>query len=176
MVRPVAGFLRDKFGILLSTFMDDMLTQAKSRKLATYETHIVCLVFMCCGWSLNWSKTILEPTQTPVHLGFLFDSTNKTIAIPENKIERLVSWTKSLLASAVTTQAQLESLVGTMVSVMPACPLAPLHYEALQRVLLRYLRSGREQSKLVFLHSRSITNDLRWWCKITGFKGNCTVT
>ena len=72
MVRPVAGFLRDKFGILLSTFMDDMLTQAKSRKLATYETHIVCLVFMCCGWSLNWSKTILEPTQTPVHLGFLF--------------------------------------------------------------------------------------------------------
>ena len=36
MVKLVAGFLRDKFGILLSTFMDDMLTQAKSRKLATY--------------------------------------------------------------------------------------------------------------------------------------------
>ena len=91
MVRPVAGFLRDKFGILLSTFMDDMLTQAKSRKLAMYETHIVCLVFMCCGWSLNWNKTILEPTQTPVHLGFLFDSSNKTIAIPEDKIQILVT-------------------------------------------------------------------------------------
>ena len=70
MVRPIAGFLRDKFGILLSTFMDDMLTQAKTRKLAMYETHIVCLAFMCCSWSLNWSKTVLEPTQTPVHLGF----------------------------------------------------------------------------------------------------------
>ena len=56
MVRPIAGFLRNKFGILLSTFMDDMLTQAKSRKLAMYETHIVCLVFMCCGWTLNWTK------------------------------------------------------------------------------------------------------------------------
>ena len=96
MVRPIAGFLHDKFGILLSTFMDDMLTQAKSRKLARYETHIVCLVFMCCGWSLNWTKTILEPTQTPVHLGFLFDSTNKTIAIPEDKIQRLVTWIKPL--------------------------------------------------------------------------------
>ena len=124
MVRPVAGFLRDKFGILLSTFMDDMFTQEKSRKLATYETHIVCLVFMCCGWSLNWYKTILEPTHTPVHLGFLFDSSNKTIAIPEDKIVGLVTWTKSLLASAVTSQAQLESLVGMMVSVVPACPLA----------------------------------------------------
>ena len=70
MVRPIAGYLRDNFGILLSTFMDDMLTQAKSRKLARYETHVVCLVFMCCGWSLNWTKTILEPTQTRVHLFF----------------------------------------------------------------------------------------------------------
>ena len=135
MVRPVAGFLRDKFGILLSTFMDDMLTQAKSRKLATCETHVVCLVFMCCGWSLNLSKTFLEPTQTHVHLGFLFDSINKTIAIPEDKITKLVTWVKSLLASAVTTQAQLESLVGTLVSVVPACPLAPLHYRVMQRVL-----------------------------------------
>ena len=40
---------------------------------------MVCLVFMWVSvWSLNWTKTILEPTQTPV---FLFDS-NKTIAIP----------------------------------------------------------------------------------------------
>ena len=176
MVRPVAGFLRDKFGILLSTFMDDMLTQAKSRKLAMYGTHVVCLVFMCCGWSLNWSKTVLEPTQTPVHLGFLFDSTNKTIAIPEDKIIKLVTWVKSLLASPVTMQAQLESLVGTLVSVMPACPLAPLHYRALQRVLLRSLRSGRDKSKLVFLHSRAVKIDLRWWCVDSGFRGNSVVT
>ena len=50
-------------------------------------------------------------------------------------------------------QAQLESLVGMMVSVMPACPLAPLHYRALQRDLLGSLRSGRKQYKLVSLTS-----------------------
>ena len=156
--------------------MDDMLTQAKTRKLAMYETHIVCMVFMCCGWSLNWSKTILEPTQTPVHLGFLFNSLNKTIAIPEDRIVRLVAWTKSLLASPVTSQAQLESLVGTIVSVLPACPVAPLHYRALQRVLLRSLRSGRKQSKQVSLHTTLVKYDLRWWCKASGFRGNSTVT
>ena len=176
MVRPIAGFLRDKFGILLSTFMDDMLTQAKTRKLAMYETHIVCLVFLCCSWSLNWSKTILEPTQTPVHLGFLFNSLNKTIAIPEDKIVRLVTWTKSLLASPVATQMQLESLVGMMVSVLPACPLAPLHYKALQRVLLGSLISGRKQSKLVSLGSLQVKKDLRWWSSDSGFQGNSIVT
>ena len=85
MVKPVAGFPRHKFGILLSTFLDDMLTQAKSRKLATYETHIVCLVFMCCGWSLNWSKTVLEPTQTPVHLGFCLTLQTKQLLFLRTK-------------------------------------------------------------------------------------------
>ena len=172
MVRPIAGYLCDKFGILLSTFMDDMLTQAKSRKLARYETHIVCLVFMCCGWTLNWTKTILEPTQTPVHLGFLFDSTNKTIAIPEDKIQRLVTWTRSLLKTKETTQADLESLVGTLVSVMPACPLAPLHYRSLQRVLIKSLRSGRRESKKVSLSTVHVRSDLLWWAKRAGFRGN----
>ena len=85
MVRPIAGYLHDNFGILLSTFMDDMLTQAKSRKLARYETHVVCLVFMCCGWSLNWTKTILEPTQTPVHLGFFFTLQTKQLLFLRTK-------------------------------------------------------------------------------------------
>ena len=60
----------------------------------------------------------------------------------------VVTWVKSLLDSAVTMQAHLESLVGTMVSVVPACPLVPMHYRALQRVLLGSLRSGMDKSKL----------------------------
>ena len=73
---------------------------------------------------------------------------------------RLVTWKKSLLASPVTSQAQLESLVGTMVSVMPACPVAPL----------------QEQSKQVSLHTAEVKQDLRWWCKDSGFRGNSIVT
>ena len=176
MVRPIAGYLRDKFGILLSTYMDDMLTQAKTKELARYETHVVCLVFMCCGWTLNWTKTILEPTQTPVHLGFLFDSSNKTIAIPEDKIQRLVTWTKSLLINKETTQADLESLLGTLISVMPACPLAPLHYRSLQRVLIKSLRSGRRESKKVSLSTVHVRSDLLWWSRHSGFRGNSSTS
>ncbi len=176
MVRPVAGYLRDKFGILLSTYMDDMLTQAKSRELARYETHVVCLVFMCCGWSLNWTKTILEPTQTPVHLGFLFDSSNKTIAIPEDKILRLVTWIRSLLTAKETTQSDLESLMGTMVSVVPACPLAPMHYRSLQRALMKSLRSGRRSSAKVSLSTVHVRSDLLWWAKRSGFRGNSSTS
>ena len=66
----------------------------------------------------------------------------------------------SLLSSPVTMQANLESLVGTLVSVMPTCPLAPLHYRVLQRILLKSLRSGRNKSKLVSLSSRAARIEL----------------
>ena len=34
---------------------------------------MIAMVFMCCGWSINWVKIILEPTGIPLHLGFLWD-------------------------------------------------------------------------------------------------------
>ena len=68
----------------------------------------------------------------------------------------------------MTMQAQLKSLVGRWFqSYQPA----PLHYRALQRVLLRSLRSDRKQSKLVSLISLWVGKDLRWWAKDSGFRG-----
>ena len=57
-------------------------------------------------------------------------------------------------------------------SVVPACPLAPLYYRALQRVLLSSLKSGRRESKIVTLSTMRVRNDLSWWFKVSGFRGN----
>ena len=43
-------------------FMDNFTNQARCRCKAIFQIHLIALVFMCCGWSINWMKTILEPT------------------------------------------------------------------------------------------------------------------
>ena len=101
---------------------------------------------------------------------------NKTIAIPEDKILRLVTWIRSLLAAKETTQSDLESLMGTMVSVVPACPLAPMHYRSLQRALMKSLRSGRRSSAKVSLSTVHVRSDLLWWAKHSGFRGNSSTS
>ena len=96
-------------------------------------------------------KTILEPTRTPIHLGFLWDTLRKTIALPEDKTTRVEAWAKKLLAVKKTTQEDLECFVGTLISTTPAVWKAPLHYRALQRLLIISLKGGRNKSKCLDL-------------------------
>ena len=101
---------------------------------------VIALVFMSCGWSINWVKTILEPTGIPLHLGFLWDTLRKTIALPKDKTTWVEAWAKKLLAVNKTTQENLECFVGTLIRTTPAVWKAPLHYRALKRSLVISLK------------------------------------
>ena len=161
MVTPIGIFLCSR-GISLTAFMDNFTNQARCRCKAIFEIHMIALVFMCCGWSINWVKTILEPTRTPIHLSFLCVTVGMTIALPEDKTTRVESWAKRLLANQKTTQEDLESFVGTLISTQPAVWKAPLHFRALQIVLLFSLRQGRKKHRSVRLSNHFVLRDLDW--------------
>ena len=119
MVKLIVSFLRGRC-ISLTAYMDNFTNQATCRCKAIFYIHVIALVFMCCGWSINWVKTILDPTSTPTHLGFLWDTSRKTIALPEDKTTRVEARVKQLMAVKETTQKTLECFVGTLVSTVPA--------------------------------------------------------
>ena len=110
MVAPIVKFLHGR-GISLMAFMDDFTNQARCRCKVFFQMHVIALVFMCCSWSINWVKTILEPTRIPLHLGFLWDTLRKTIALPKDKTTRVEAWAKKLLTVNKTTQENLECFV-----------------------------------------------------------------
>ena len=72
MVKPILRFLTGK-GISLTAFIDDFTNQADCECRAIFKIHVIALVFMCCGWSVNWLKTILSPSCTPTHLGLFLE-------------------------------------------------------------------------------------------------------
>ena len=84
MVKCILHFLCSK-KISLTVFMDDFTNQTKCNCKPIFNIHVIALVFMCCGWSINWVKTYMDPTWTPIHLGFLWDTMEGTVALPENK-------------------------------------------------------------------------------------------
>ena len=62
----------------------------------------------------------MDPTWIPIHLGFLWDTLEGTIALSEDKTTLVDIWAKKLLAIGSITQEDLESLVGTLVSTYTA--------------------------------------------------------
>ena len=69
ILAPIIYFLQGR-DITLTAFMDDFTNQVKCRYKEIFQIHVIALVFMCCGRSINWVKTILEPIGIPLHLGF----------------------------------------------------------------------------------------------------------
>ena len=112
-----------------------------------FQIHVIALVFMCCGWSINWVKTILELIGIPLHLGFLWNTLKKTIALPEDKTTRVEAWVKDLMALNKTTQGNLECFV---------------HYRNLQRSFLISLKKGRNHFRSVSI-SHQLVGELNWW-------------
>ena len=155
MVAPLIKFLSSR-GISLIALMDDFTNQVRCSCKAILNIHVIALVFMSYGWSMNWMKTILEPTTIPLHPGFLWITLRMTIPLPEDKTTRVEAWAKKLYTVKETTQKDLESFVGTLISTIPAVWKAPLHYRALQRSLNFFLTRGRYKSKIVLISHPSV--------------------
>ena len=173
VIKPIMAFLRATWAIMISIYIDDMLIQASTREKVILHTQLVMLTMMALGWSFNWEKSVLEPSQTVTHLGFILDTVAMTISCPLAKVSKLQGRCASALHEQYITVHDLERLLGTMESVRPATPLASLHYRHLQRQLIVAKRYVRRPRQLIKLSQRSLTN-LRWWVSPAGFAGNCS--
>ena len=118
-------------------------------------------------------ENILEPTGIPLHLGFLWNTLEKTITFPKDKTTQVEAWAKKLLAVNKTTKENLECFVGILISPPPAVWQAPLHYRALQRSLIISVKGGRSKSKIVRISHSSVVRELKWWAS-GGLRANRT--
>ena len=173
VIKPVMAFLRATWAILITVYIDDMLIQAQSVSEVLLHTQLFMLVMMALGWSFNWEKSCLIPSQRVVHLGFQLDTVSMTISCPIDKVIRLQDKCKIALKNGFVSVHDLERILGTMESVRPSTPWAALHYRHLQRQLISAKRSVRRPNKILSLSQKSLMN-LRWWVSPTGFAGNCS--
>ena len=173
VIKPIMAFLRATWAILISIYIDDMLIQASTRDKVILHTQLVMLTMMALGWSFNWEKSVLTPSQKVTHLGFILDTVAMTITCPQDKVTKLQGRCLIALRNQCLTVHDLERLLGTMESVRPSTPLASLHYRHLQRQLIVAKRHVRRPRKLIHLTQRSLTN-LKWWVSPAGFAGNCS--
>ena len=104
----------------------------------TLNLHIslVCKLFLYLGFLINLKKTSPIPTQCITFLGFVLDSVNLTISLPQSKIQKISSMCRTHLSLTYTTRRELAKLLGNLTSIVPAIPHAPLHYRDLQALLI----------------------------------------
>ena len=83
------------------------------------------------GFLIIWKKSVCVPTQVIQFLGFLIDSVEMVIRLPQEKIQKIIQKCQRLVSSKVTRVRKISEVLGLMTSSLQAIAPAPLHYRHL---------------------------------------------
>ena len=156
----VLKFLRQR-GLRVSAWFDDIIIAAESVSLLLEHLHFAKLILKSLGFLINDSKSSFIPSQTMLHLGFIWNTVPPTLSIPVGKVTDLKLMCEKALLSPVTLRF-LQKILGTIESLRVAFPYAALHYRKLQHEVSSLISKGENWNKKIAPNTASQT-DLKWW-------------
>ena len=158
LFKPILA-LCNRNAMRLVIYLDDSLLLNTDRNLIKHDASILIQTLVALGFKLNFDKSILDPVQRIKFLGLILDSEKMEVSVSPDKLAGIQADCARLLYTKSCTKRTLASLIGSMVAVKRAVLPAPLHYRALQRLLVA---SQVDWDKLVWINQDCV-NDLNWW-------------
>ena len=160
VLRPVIAFLRSK-GVRCVTYIDDILFMHQDKAKLSEITATAVTLLEALGFLVNYTKSVLTPTQKLVFLGFVVDTLKRELGLPAEKLHKLVKDVRATLNLQSVSARHLAKLIGKMSATIQAVHPAPLNYRSIQRLKHAALRRGG-YDKQIALNQES-RKDLEWW-------------
>lgn len=162
VLKPVFAFFRQQ-NMRCSYYIDDSLNMNKDKVVCQSNTMSMVHKLESLGFTVNYSKSALLPSQRILFFGFIIDSVEFKVFLPEEKICKILSKAKMLLEKRTVVVRELASFIGLIVNAFYAVLEAPLFYRGLERNKLRGLGVDNNFDNEVVLSDTSI-EELTWWC------------
>ena len=124
--------LREK-GIRLATYLDDWLLAAQSHSDASYQTRQLLEHLGALGFTMNWEKSILNPTQSISFIGLTLNSVSVRAYLTEDREQAFQACLSLFRRGMSVTYRVCLRLLGLMASVLAVVPLSRLHMRGFQR-------------------------------------------
>uniref|UniRef100_A0A914VC37 Reverse transcriptase domain-containing protein n=1 Tax=Plectus sambesii TaxID=2011161 RepID=A0A914VC37_9BILA len=161
VIRPVAAVLR-QLGIRLIVYLDDWLFLNEDSKALERDLAKAMSLFDRLGLAVNVEKSVITPAQCIEYLGMLIDTRCMTLSVPEEKLCRIESQCRQLLAGNSMRALELAEILGRFASVAQAILPSALYSRNLQYLLGKHLRSYNSYEGQVALDD-SAKRELTLW-------------
>ena len=168
LFKPILRLLRSQ-GMLLIIYLDDILLIAPTADLCLAQGKFLMKLLQDLGFLVNMNKSVLTPTQRIIFLGFLIDSVNMTISLPEEKQLAIIQKANSLLGQNLVSIRNLCQFVGMCSATRPALRQAPLFYRKIQLSINKVLSKAGLNKKLCYNQkirlNFQVRQNLQWWAE-----------
>jgi hypothetical protein len=164
-LRACVCAMREAWDVHIFQYMDDLILLSSSSERLREITGKAVRFLRWLGWTVNLTKSKMEPTQTPTFLGMEWDTTQMTVrSIPE-KNKRLKRENKQWIRKArngdrVIVRA-LARLTGRLSATRIQHCQAPLYLTTLYRLISVTTRSVGWSGNVTL--SRQLLPQLHWW-------------
>ena len=172
-MKPFVSTVRNK-GIRLIIYLDDMVIVSSTRGSSLEDTASVIHVLESLGFLVNREKSMLVPSQTAEFLGFVIETVEMTVSLPERKIIRGLNQATCLRRQAQRSVRELAHFIGLVVSSFPAIKPARLYDRDLELCKLDALSWNEGNYDSVFCLSEKANYALGWFissCRL--YNGTC---
>ena len=128
---PVVHLLRSQ-GIQVHAYLDDWIIRAPSKELSLLHTQHVLQLLQSLGWTINWAKSMLQPSRILDFLGLHFNLEQALISPPDSFLPTLTEVLSRLSPSTVMSARKVSSIISRMSHFAPFITNGCLHLRFLQ--------------------------------------------
>ena len=128
---PVVQLLCSQ-GIQVHAYLDDWIIRASSREQSLEHTQHIIQLLQSLGRTINWDKSMLQPSRILDFLGLHFNIERALISPPDSFLPTLTNVLSCLSPSTVMTARKVSSIIGRMSNFAPFISSGRLHLRFLQ--------------------------------------------
>lgn len=162
LMKEVARHLRI-LGCKVLIYLDDILIIGKNYEQCYNNIIISVNLLKSLGMVINYEKSVLQPVKRIQFLGYIFDSHEMTIHLPENKITGTLKLLNKIRNKKSIRIRAFASIVGKLVSISPAIKYGWFHTKPFEIVKIRNLRSNNMNYNKKMIIPRELKQDFDWW-------------
>ena len=162
IIKPILGILRTK-GHKLVGYIDDFCVKGNSKKECTESIKTTGRLFDELGFTVHPSKSVFEPANSIVFLGFVLDSIKMEVSVSDEKAKDIQNKIQVFLKQTVITIRDFAKIIGMLVALNPGVYIGPIFWRRLEiekAIWLRFYKGNFDSCINISLQARQ---DLEWW-------------
>lgn len=161
IMKEVITFLRYQ-GYKNVFYLDDILCIGDNFSDCLNNVNATLKLLECLGFVINYDKSSLTPKQTCKFLGFVFNSVNQTITLPQEKRQKISTLVQKFSKLPQCSIREFAQLIGVLVAACPAVKYGWIYTKILERQKYLALEKYKDFEKC-FKIPKIALDDLVWW-------------
>jgi Reverse transcriptase (RNA-dependent DNA polymerase)/DNA N-6-adenine-methyltransferase (Dam) len=162
LLRPALSYLRSR-GFLSVLYLDDFLIFGTSYRDCLKNIKSTIVILNKLGFIINYEKSKLVPSHQVKYLGFLYNSMDMSISLPQEKIDKVIKLLKKFSALQECTIREFAEFLGTLCSICTAVRYGWVYTKLFERQKFLALRKSGDNYNCKMVLPPTLKEDFTWW-------------